>query len=41
VLLTCDEDNRMSDRVIERLGGVFEDVRVDPEGPPKRRYWIR
>jgi predicted acetyltransferase len=41
VLLTCDEDNLASATIIERLGGVLEDVRVDPDGPPKRRYWIR
>jgi predicted acetyltransferase len=41
VLITCEEDNIGSICVIERLGGVLEDVRVDPEGSPKRRYWIR
>lgn len=40
VLLTCDEGNVASAEVIERHGGVLEDVRVDPDGPPKRRYWI-
>ena len=41
VLVTCDEGNCASARVIERLGGVLEDVRQDPRGGPrKRRYWI-
>lgn len=35
VLVTCDEDNVASRRVIEGAGGVYEDSR---EG--KRRYWI-
>ena len=34
-LVTCDDDNVGSARVIERAGGVLEDVR---DG--KRRYWI-
>jgi predicted acetyltransferase len=41
VLITCEEDNVGSIAVIERLGGVMEDVRIDPEGIPKRRYWVR
>lgn len=40
VLVTCDEDNAGSATVIERLGGVLEDIRPDPAGPAKRRYWI-
>lgn len=41
VLLTCDDRNLASAAVIERNGGVLEDVRDDPfEGVPKRRYWI-
>jgi predicted acetyltransferase len=40
VLVTCDADNVASARVIEANGGVLEDVRDDPAGPPKRRYWI-
>ena len=40
VLVTCDDDNLASAAVIERCGGVLEDV-VEPEGhPPTRRYWI-
>ncbi|WP_203806967.1 GNAT family N-acetyltransferase [Actinoplanes couchii] len=39
VLITCDEDNAASARVIEKNGGVLEDVRDTPVGR-KRRYWI-
>jgi predicted acetyltransferase len=35
LLVTCDEDNVGSRRVIERCGGVLEDTRAG-----KRRYWI-
>ncbi len=35
VLLTCDEGNLASVRVIEANGGEFEDVRQG-----KRRYWL-
>lgn len=35
VLVTCDDDNVGSARVIEANGGVLEDVRGD-----KRRYWV-
>jgi predicted acetyltransferase len=34
-LVTCDDDNVGSIRVIEAAGGVLEDVRGD-----KRRYWV-
>ncbi|WP_298751466.1 GNAT family N-acetyltransferase [uncultured Serinicoccus sp.] len=41
VLVTCDDTNAASAAVIERCGGVLEDVRVPPGGGvPKRRYWI-
>jgi predicted acetyltransferase len=40
VLVTCDEDNAGSATVIERAGGILEDIRPDPPGKPKRRYWI-
>jgi predicted acetyltransferase len=32
VLLTCDDDNTGSAVVIERAGGVFDDIRVAPDG---------
>ena len=40
VLVTCDDTNPASARVIERNGGVLEDLREGPQGR-KRRYWIR
>lgn len=40
VLVTCDEHNVASATVIGRVGGMLEDVRLDPEGARKRRYWI-
>jgi predicted acetyltransferase len=40
VLLTCDDNNVGSARVIESAGGVLEDVRLGSDGTPKRRYWI-
>ena len=35
VLITCDDTNLASRRVIERNGGVLEDIRG-----VKRRYWV-
>ena len=41
ILVTCDDDNPASIKVIARNGGVLEDVAENPEtGVPKRRYWI-
>lgn len=39
VLITCDDDNHASARVIEKCGGVLEDRRHTTIGY-KRRYWI-
>ncbi|WP_236717920.1 GNAT family N-acetyltransferase [Actinoplanes sp. TFC3] len=39
VLITCDDENAASARVIEKHGGVLEDVRETSIGL-KRRYWI-
>jgi predicted acetyltransferase len=41
VLVTCDEDNHSSMRVIEKSGGILENI-VDEPGKTKRkrRYWI-
>jgi predicted acetyltransferase len=39
VLVTCDEDNVGSIKVIESQGGVLENS-VEFEGIMKRRYWI-
>ena len=40
VLVTCDTGNDASALIIERAGGVLEDIRAGPDGIPKRRYWI-
>lgn len=42
ILVTCDDDNLASARVIEANGGVLEGVvpHVDPGEPPRKRYWI-
>ncbi len=41
VLVTCDDDNDASARVITRCGGVLENIVENPEGGlRKRRYWI-
>jgi predicted acetyltransferase len=41
VLVTCDDDNIGSIRVIEHNGGVLENVINAPDlATPKRRYWI-
>ena len=41
VLVTCDEGNIASAKIIERNGGVLEDTYQENEvAVPKRRYWI-
>jgi predicted acetyltransferase len=41
VLITCDDDNIASIKIIERNGGVLEDKITNEErNVPKRRYWI-
>ncbi|GAB3095961.1 GNAT family N-acetyltransferase [Lysobacter terrae] len=41
VLVTCDDDNAASIRVIEKNGGVFDDIYHDATlRRPKRRYWV-
>ncbi|MEO8519078.1 MAG: GNAT family N-acetyltransferase [Dermatophilaceae bacterium] len=41
VLVTCDDDNVGSARVIESCAGVLENVVPGRDGsPPRRRYWI-
>ena len=41
VLLTCDDTNAASIRVIERNGGVLRETKaIDPARPRKRYYWI-
>ncbi|HRJ91329.1 MAG TPA: GNAT family N-acetyltransferase [Candidatus Saccharibacteria bacterium] len=41
VLVTCDEENVASERVILKLGGVYEDSRTEPNGAVKKRFWIK
>lgn len=40
LLLTCDDRNVGSIRIIESCGGVFQDTRPRAEGGSTRRYWI-
>ena len=41
VLVTCDEDNIASIKIIERNGGKLEDMYQEEKMTvPKRRYWI-
>lgn len=41
ILITCDIDNFGSQKVIERCGGIFENVTDDSQlKVQKRRYWI-
>ncbi len=40
VLVTCDDDNVGSARVIERAGGVLENVVDNESNSRTRRYWI-
>ncbi len=39
VLVTCDDDNVGSVKIIEKNNGVLED-KIQNEGKLKRRYWI-
>ena len=42
VLVTCDETNVGSRKIIEANRGVFEDKRPNPEGgPDKLRFWLQ
>ena len=40
ILVTCDDDNLASAKVIESNGGVLESVVPGLADVPKRRYWI-
>jgi predicted acetyltransferase len=41
VLLTCDDTNAASIRVIERNGGLLRETKArDTNRPLKRYYWI-
>ncbi|MEV4130154.1 GNAT family N-acetyltransferase [Nocardia sp. NPDC049707] len=39
-LITCDDDNLGSRRIIESCGGVLESVESNTDGAIIRRYWI-
>ena len=39
ILITCDESNIGSQKVIEKNGGIYENS-LPSENGPKRRYWI-
>jgi predicted acetyltransferase len=42
VLITCDDTNAASIRVIEKNGGTLRETKpLDSHRPPKRYYWIR
>ena len=40
ILVTCDDDNSASILIVERAGGILDDVRRAPDGTWKRRYWL-
>ncbi|EPD49683.1 hypothetical protein HMPREF1210_03130 [Paenisporosarcina sp. HGH0030] len=40
VLITCDEDNIGSAKVIMNNGGIEDDLFITEEGVMKRRFWI-
>lgn len=41
VLITCDDTNTASARIIESVGGVLQDtIRVKGRTVPTRRYWV-
>ena len=40
VLITCDTDNVISQKVIECNGGILENQTYDEDGIPINRYWI-
>jgi predicted acetyltransferase len=40
VLVSCDDDNVGSYKIIEKNGGVLENKIIGDEGKLKRRYWI-
>jgi predicted acetyltransferase len=40
VLMTCDDDNTASIAIVEKAGGILDDVRLAPDGTRRRRYWL-
>ncbi len=44
VLITCDDDNIGSYRIIEKCGGILENKVINTDGEEEfltRRYWIK
>ena len=41
ILITCDDDNRGSAKIIEANGGVLQDRIDNGRGVLTRRYWVR
>ena len=40
VLVTCDDSNLASAKVIEKCGGVLENIIETEDGERVRRYWL-
>ena len=40
VLVTCDEGNTASEKVILSVGGVLEDIRNESDTTTKKRFWV-
>jgi predicted acetyltransferase len=40
VLITCDDDNIGSQKIIESNGGRLQDTILEKPGKLTRRYWI-
>lgn len=40
ILMTCDDDNAASWKLLENAGAGLEDVRTDAAGKRYRRYWL-
>lgn len=40
VLLTCNDDNVASQRIIEKNGGVYENSVVEAKGTVVKRFWV-
>ena len=40
VLITCNKENKVSEKVIIRNGGIFESEEIEDNGNIVRRFWI-
>jgi len=40
VLVTCNKDNKVSEKTIIKKGGVFESEEIEDNGNTVRRFWI-